>query len=141
MRLLKAGANFLQKKMFHPKHPDMKKTLVLGATPNPDRYAYRAVQRLLQHGHSVWPVGIRAGDISGIPILQGAPALEDVDTVSLYLGPARQPDYYPYILALKPKRIIMNPGTENPELRTLAESEGIEVVEGCTLVMLSIGNY
>lgn len=120
----------------------MKKTLVLGATSNPSRYAYVAVQRLLRHGHEVVPVGIREGEVAaGLPILHGMPPVSDVDTVTLYVGPARQPAYYDYLLSLRPKRIIFNPGTENPELEALAQAQGIETVEGCTLVMLSIGGY
>ena len=119
----------------------MKKTLVLGATNHPNRYAYLAVHRLLHHGHEVVPVGVREGDVAGLPILHGMPPVPDVDTVTLYIGPSRQPAYYDYLLSLHPKRIIFNPGTENPELKTLADARGIETVEGCTLVMLSIGVY
>lgn len=120
---------------------NMKKTLVLGATPNPERYAYLATMRLAQHGHEVVPVGIRKGEIEGMKIQEGKPAEEGVDTVTLYIGPDRQAEYYDYILSLHPKRIVFNPGTENPELARLAQAQGIETVEGCTLVMLSIGNY
>jgi predicted CoA-binding protein len=119
----------------------MKKTLVLGATNNPERYAYLAVGRLLQHKHDVVPVGVRHGEVHGLEIIEGRPDIEDVDTITLYVGPARQPEYYDYIFSLKPKRIIFNPGTENPELMAMAREKGIEVVEGCTLVMLSIGAY
>jgi len=119
----------------------MKKTLVLGATPNPARYAYLAVIRLKLHGHEVVPVGIREGRIEGIEIQQGMPVVEGVDTVTLYLNAQRQHDYYDYIFSLKPRRIIFNPGAENPELVKLANERGIETVEGCTLVMLSIGAY
>ncbi len=119
----------------------MKKTVVLGASNNPERYAYLAVQRLLRHGHEVVPVGIREGEVEGLKILQGMPEVENVDTVTLYVGPERQAAYYDYILSLHPKRVVFNPGTENPELLQLAEKQGIETVEGCTLVMLSIGNY
>lgn len=119
----------------------MKKTLVLGATPNPARYAYLAIHSLTRHGHPVVPVGTRNGTVAGLPILQDRPEVTDVDTVTLYIGPQHQPPYYDYLLSLNPKRIIFNPGTENPQLMALAESKGIEIVEGCTLVMLSIGNY
>ena len=125
--------------MMNWKH--MKKTVVLGATPNPARYAFLATQRLTKYGHEVIPVGIREGDIDGIPIQQGQPIVDNTDTITLYLGPERQPPYYDYIFSLQPKRIIFNPGTENPELKHLAEENGIETVEGCTLVMLSIGAY
>jgi predicted CoA-binding protein len=119
----------------------MKKTMVLGASTNPERYAFRATQRLARHGHEVIPVGLKEGDIGGISIMQGQPEVPNLDTITLYLGPERQRDYYDYILSLQPKRIIFNPGTENPELAQLGEKQGIEIVEGCTLVMLSIGTY
>lgn len=119
----------------------MKKTVVLGATPNSARYAYLAVMRLVRYGHEVVPIGIREGNIDGIEIQKGMPALEGVDTVTLYLNAGRQREYYDYILSLKPKRIIFNPGAENPELKKLAEEKDIETVEGCTLVMLSTGVY
>lgn len=118
-----------------------KKTVILGATPNPERYAYLATMRLAQHGHEALPIGIRKGEIEGIQILEGKPDVEGVDTVTLYLNAARQQEYYDYIFSLNPKRIIFNPGAENPELATLAKARGIETVEGCTLVMLSIGAY
>ena len=115
--------------------------MVLGATTNPERYAYLATMRLLQKGHEVVPMGIKVGAIEGVSILQGQPEITELDTVTLYLGAAHQPDYYDYLLSLQPKRIIFNPGTENPELAVLAAKHDIEVVEGCTLVMLSIGTY
>ena len=119
----------------------MKKTLVLGATTNPARYAYLAVHRLVQKGHEVVPVGVIIGEVAGISILHGQPEVKDVDTVTLYLGAERQREYDDYILSLHPKRIIFNPGAENPELAQRGEKQGIEIVEGCTLVMLSIGTY
>ena len=119
----------------------MKKTLVLGATTHPNRYAYLATNSLLHKGHEVALVGVREGEVAGHPILHGTPPVDDIDTVTLYIGPPRQPAYYDYILSLRPKRIIFNPGTENAELEQLAESAGIETVVGCTLVMLSIGTY
>lgn len=119
----------------------MKKTLVLGASPNPERYAHRAVLALSRRGHEAVPLGIRQGEIAGIAIRQGRPAIPDLDTVTLYLGAERQRPYYDYLLSLKPKRLIFNPGAENPELAQLAREHGIEPVEACTLVMLSIGTY
>ena len=118
-----------------------KKTLVLGATPNPDRYAYLAVTALQANGFTPVPVGVRPGQINGLDIQLGSPDLTDVHTVTLYLNPERQRPYYDYILALKPERIIFNPGTENAELARLAREQGIEVDIACTLVMLSIGAY
>jgi predicted CoA-binding protein len=118
-----------------------KKTIVLGATPNEERYAYKAVVKLLQYGHEVVPVGIKAGSIKGLNIETNRPALAKVDTLTLYVGPANQKDWYSYILGLNPKRIIFNPGTENDELMKMAQDKGIETIEACTLVMLSLGNY
>ena len=119
----------------------MKKTVILGATPNPERYAYLATSRLKKAGHEVLPVGNKKGEIEGIVIDNGTPQYEGVDTVTLYLNPDNQKPYYDYILSLKPKRIIFNPGTENWELVKLAKGQGIETEIACTLVLLSIGNY
>jgi len=116
-------------------------TLVLGASPNPSRYAFMATQTLQRHQLPVVPVGIRSGEINGQEIIVGTPALENVDTITLYVGPARQPEYYDYLIGLKPRRIIFNPGTENPELIHLAESAGIETEIACTLVLLNTGQY
>jgi predicted CoA-binding protein len=119
------------------------KTIVLGATTNPARYAYVATQRLLDRNIEVIPVGIRKGAAAGIPIRNDLPIIEGVHTITLYLNAVIQKDYYDYILSLKPQRVIFNPGTENTELygilkRELPETK-IEVA--CTLVLLSIGNY
>ncbi|WP_347159214.1 CoA-binding protein [Pontibacter chitinilyticus] len=120
----------------------MKKTVVLGATDNPSRYAYKAAHRLQQHGYEVVPVGIRKGEVAGKPIINDkSKAIEDVDTVTLYVGPQNQPDWYDYILSLKPKRIIFNPGTENPELEQKAAKQNIETLHHCTLVMLASDSY
>lgn len=119
----------------------MKKTVVLGASTDPDRYAYLAVKMLQKYNYDVVPVGKDEGEINGAKILTGNPAVEDVDTVTLYIGRARLPQFADYIFSLKPKRIIFNPGTENMEVMTEAQNRGIEVVPGCTLVMLSIGTY
>ncbi|MEO5644729.1 MAG: CoA-binding protein [Bacteroidia bacterium] len=117
------------------------KTVVIGATENSSRYSNMAVKSLLRHGKEVAAVGLKAGEIEGVKILTGSPGIKDVDTVTMYVGPKNQPPLYDYILSLKPKRIIFNPGAENEELEKMAEAKGIEVVEACTLVMLSIGNY
>jgi predicted CoA-binding protein len=119
----------------------MKKTMVLGATPNPNRYAFRAVNQLQAAGHEVVPVGIKKGEVGGLEIHNDRPKINAIDTVTLYIGPRHQPEWYDYILQLNPERIIFNPGTENSEFEQLARSKGIETEEACTLVMLSIGNY
>lgn len=118
-----------------------KNTAVIGATPNPQRYAYLATSRLASHGHKVYPVGIHEGEIEGHKILTDFPKLRDIDTVTLYVGPKNQVHWIDYILGLNPKRIIFNPGTENPVLENAAREKGIESVHGCTLVMLSVGEY
>jgi hypothetical protein len=119
----------------------MKKTLVLGATPDATRYANLAANRLMNHRHPVVLVGNKKGEINGQPIINGKPDVQDVDTVTLYMNPRNQEEYLDYIIGLKPRRIIFNPGTENDKLMEKARAQGIETVEGCTLVMLSVGNY
>lgn len=118
-----------------------KKTLVIGATEKPGRYANLAAHSLLRHGHDVELVGLRPGQIDGHPIQTGHPDLEDVDTVTMYVGPRNQPDLYEYIKSLNPRRVIFNPGAENPEFERNLQDAGIEPIEACTLVMLSIGTY
>lgn len=118
-----------------------KKTVVIGASTKPERYAYKATMALQKHDHEVVPVGIKEGEINGIKILLGKPDLKDIDTVTLYIGPQNQPEWFDYIINLKPKRVIFNPGTENPEFENLLKTNNIEPIEACTLVMLSIGNY
>ena len=119
----------------------MKKTLVLGATSNTTRYAYLAVKQLLKHGHEVVALGNKADVVEGIPILTGQPNFEGIDTVTMYINPFRQEEYYDYLLDLKPKRIIFNPGTENYAFMERAKLEGVEVLPACTLVMLSTGQF
>lgn len=119
----------------------MKKTLVAGASPNPQRYAYLAAERLLKHRHEVVLVGLRKGEINGLSIQTDYPAVAEVDTVTLYVGPAHQAVWMDYILGLHPKRIIFNPGTENPMFEKRARERGIETIEACTLVMLATGTY
>ncbi|MBL7934228.1 MAG: CoA-binding protein [Bacteroidia bacterium] len=118
-----------------------KPTVVIGASPNADRYSYKATISLQQHQQPVFPLGIRSGTINGLDIITEKPQLENIDTVTLYVGPDNQAQWMDYIFSLKPKRIIFNPGTENPEFEALAESKGIEAIEACTLVLLSINQY
>ena len=119
----------------------MKKTIVVGASPKPERYSYKAVVRLKQYGHPVYAFGLREADIEGIPIYTDWPKDEEFDTVTLYLNPTRQEEYYQRIIVLKPKRVIFNPGTENPHFMEMLKDKGAEVEAACTLVMLSVGNY
>lgn len=119
----------------------MKPTAILGASPKSDRYSYMATAKLKAYGHKVYPIGIKTGTIEDEEILTDKPVPADVDTVTMYLSAHNQKEWYPYIFSLHPKRIIFNPGAENEELEKLAEAKGIECVNACTLVMLSIGNY
>lgn len=118
-----------------------KKTLVLGASENPSRYSNLAIKSLLSRQHPVVAIGKKTGDVMGVPIQTNLPELQDIDTVTLYLSPENQRAYIPYILSLKPKRIIFNPGAENPELAKLALEQQIYPQEACTLVLLSTGQY
>lgn len=121
--------------------PEIKKTLVLGASDNPRRYSYLAVHRLRNFGHPVVAIGKKTGKVADVDIFKGAQPVSGIDTVTLYLNPTHQKEYYDYIVSLSPKRIIFNPGTENDELSVLAEKNGIKTLEACTLVMLSTGQY
>ncbi len=121
--------------------PEKKKTLVLGASDNPSRYSYLAIQRLRSDGHPVVAVGKRLSRVGDVPIEKEKKEFEHIDTVTLYLNPFHQQEYYDYILSLKPKRIIFNPGAENEELADLANQHQIKVMEACTLVLLSTGQY
>jgi len=118
-----------------------KKTVVLGASQNPERYSNMAVKKLVAYQHPVVAIGRRPGSINGTEIIKDHPPLKDVDTVTLYLNPDNQRPYYDYILSLQPKRIIFNPGAENEELEQMAAAKGITSLEACTLVMLSTGQY
>lgn len=118
-----------------------KKTLVLGATTNPDRVAYTAVEKLLAYGHEVELAGVREGVIFGRSIDTQKIVRENIDTITLYVGAKNQPEWYDYILSTKPRRIIFNPGTENDELVELAQKNGIICESACTLVLLGIGQY
>ncbi|MFC5282498.1 CoA-binding protein [Pedobacter alpinus] len=119
----------------------MKKTLIIGATPNPKRYANKAANSLVLHGHQIVNVGIKTGEAANQPIEKPETVYTDIDTITLYVNPDNQKDLYNYILATKPKRIIFNPGTENAELEEKANAAGIETLEACTLVMLATGQY
>lgn len=121
----------------------MRKTVIIGASTNPDRTAFLAAERLSRAGEDFVPVGIKRGSVQGKEILdlREKPTIDNVDTVTLYLNPKNQEEWIDYILSLNPKRIIFNPGTENPELITRASEKGIETDLACTLVMLASGQY
>jgi len=118
-----------------------KKTLVLGATTKPDRYAFKAINMLVDKGYSVLAIGQNAGEVAGIKIHTKQIPLKNIDTVTLYLNPVRQREYYNYIIETKPKRVLFNPGTENPEFYQLLQSNGVKVEIACTLVLLTTNQY
>jgi uncharacterized protein len=120
---------------------DTKYTLVIGATENPERYSNLAVKKLVAHEQPVIALGNKPGMIGTVPIHTQKTAFENIDTVTLYLNPFHQQEYYDYILSLNPRRIIFNPGTENDAFESLAKKQGIQVMEACTLVLLSTGQY
>ena len=113
----------------------------MGASDNPSRYSYLAINRLREHGHPVVAIGSHKAMVAGVEIEAAMNNHENLDTVSMYLNPNNQKGYYQYLLALNPRRIIFNPGAENPELEKLARENGIQVQEACTLVLLSTGQY
>ncbi|MFT6112567.1 MAG: putative CoA-binding protein [Bacteroidia bacterium] len=121
--------------------PQSKKTLVIGATPKPERYAYIATEMLHDFGHEVVPYGIKKGTIGDYTILNEWPNSQEFDTITLYINPTLQEGFYDQILALKPKRIIFNPGTENSALEEMAKAKNIKTLDACTLVLLRTNQY
>ncbi len=119
----------------------LKKTLVIGASENKERYSNLAVNLLIQYHHPVIAIGNKIGSINNVPIQIGQPEIEGIDTVTLYLSEKYQEQYYDYIISLKPKRVIFNPGTENDKFAEKLISQNITAIEACTLVMLKTGQY
>ncbi len=120
-----------------------KKTVILGASPNPSRYAFTAAKMLQEKNIDFVPVGIKKGEVLGKKILnlREKPPIQEVDTITVYIGPHNQPEWYDYILSLKPTRVIFNPGSENKEFMDLLKKNAIEVIPACSLVMLSSGQF
>ena len=118
-----------------------KKTLVIGASPNPLRYGHKAVKRLVSHGYEVVAIGKRETEIEGVAVVKEKPHIDKLHTITLYLNADNQEEYLNYMISLKPKRIIFNPGTYNGKLEQMAGEAGIEVVEDCTLIMLDSESY
>jgi predicted CoA-binding protein len=118
-----------------------KKTLVLGASTNPERYSYRAILSLLSHGHDVRAVGLRPGNVGECKIVNEQIDFDNIDTITVYVSPDNQPVYYNYILKINPKRVILNPGTENPELEKKLTANNIPFEHACTLVLLASNQY
>ncbi|MFP5042894.1 CoA-binding protein [Parasediminibacterium sp. JCM 36343] len=118
-----------------------KKTIVIGASANPERYSYLAIEKLNSHQHEVVAISKKNGHAGDVEIVSGMPSITGVDTITIYLNAQNQKEYYDYILSLHPKRIIFNPGAENNELYQLAKVNGIEPLDACTLVLLSTQQY
>ncbi|GAA4276484.1 CoA-binding protein [Aquimarina mytili] len=118
-----------------------KRTLVLGASLKVDRYSNYVINKLVRNNHEVIAIGIKEGEVAGIKIQTNTNGIADIDTVTLYLNPHRQKPYYDYIITLNPKRVIFNPGTENPEFCQMLRERNIEVEIACTLVLLSTNQY
>ena len=118
-----------------------KKTLVVGASLKPERYSNLAINTLKKHDHEVKAFGLKAGEVSGVTIDTELVQYDGIDTVTLYLNPQRQVEYYNYIIRLKPNRVIFNPGTENPEFYKLLNENGIDYEAACTLVLLATKQY
>lgn len=118
-------------------------TLVLGASENPARYANMAIRRLRAAGFPVIALGLRPGQVGDVAIgrMEAGIELPPLDTVTLYLNPVNQQPWEAWILSLKPRRVIFNPGTENPAFASRLSAAGIHTVEGCTLVMIGVGTY
>lgn len=117
------------------------KTLVIGASANPQRYSFLAINKLLDHNHEVEAIGLKNDTVASVKIQTGFPDLKNIHTVTLYVNPTHQKEYYDYIIGLKPQRVIFNPGTENPELYRLLEQNNIAYEVACTLVLLSINQF
>ncbi|MFN8254644.1 MAG: CoA-binding protein [Bacteroidales bacterium] len=120
---------------------EKKTTLVIGASTKPERFSFKAIRLLRKYNIPVVAIGLREGDVEDVKILKGKPELKDIHTVTMYIGPQNQPDYYEYILNLNPERIIFNPGTENELFKKMINSKGVKTIENCTLVMLNSGTY
>lgn len=119
----------------------MKKTVVVGASPNPDRYSHKAIQALVEHGYTTLAIGLKEGTVSGVHIAKQPEFISDIDTVTLYVGPENQLNWQDTILKMQPRRVIFNPGTENPSFEQLLKNKGIEVEEACTLVLLATNQF
>lgn len=116
-------------------------TLVIGASENPERYSNKAIRALLAHNHKVVAIGPRNGEVAGVSFDAEKKAIQDIDTVTLYIGPKNQAEYYDYVVGLSPRRVIFNPGTENPEFADKLSAAGIYPEIACTLVLLATGQF
>jgi len=118
-----------------------KKTLVLGGSPNPSRYSYLAINKLREHHHPVWAIGKRPAQVADVTVLQEMKPIEGLDTVTVYLNKDNQKNYYDFVISQHPRRVIFNPGAENPEFEKILIDHDVEVIEACTLVLLATGQF
>lgn len=118
-----------------------KKTLLIGASENLERYSSKAIRLFLELGYEVVAIGGKPGKVASVSFDEKKQFFSDIDTVTIYLNPLRQGTYLDYIVSLNPKRVIFNPGAENPQLEKIIRQKGIEVLEACTLVLLRTGQY
>lgn len=119
----------------------LKKTLVLGASDNPSRYSFLAIHKLRANDHPVVAIGRKKTTVSDVPVFTEKGNISDLDTVTIYLNPENQKGYYDFVLAQNPRRVIFNPGAENPEFEKILQEKGIDTIEACTLVLLGTGQY
>ena len=119
----------------------MKRTLLIGASENAERYSNKAIRELRKYGHEVIALAARPGSVDNLIFETGLKEFKGIHTVTLYIGPGRQPEYYDYVINLKPARVIFNPGTENPEFADKLKQAGIQVEIACTLVLLATGQF
>lgn len=120
---------------------DIKKTLVLGGSSNPTRYSYLAISKLREHNHPVLAIGKRPAQVADVAIVQEMKTVPELDTVTIYLNKENQKNYYDFVVTQHPRRVIFNPGAENPEFEKILANQGIQVLEACTLVLLGTGQY
>lgn len=118
-----------------------KKTLVIGGSVKRERYSNKAIRKLLDYGHRVESIGLRESKVESVDILTDKHDMKNIHTITMYIRPSKQEEYYQYILSLNPSRIIFNPGAENQELESIAKEKGIEVVRNCTLILLDYGLF
>ena len=117
------------------------KVFIIGASHNPERYSYKAAQLLLEHGHEIVPLALKESAEGPFPILKAPKEGDQSEIITLYVGPKNQGDWIPKILSWNPRKVIFNPGTENPTFQQQLIAEGIAWEEACTLVLLQTGQW
>jgi len=123
--------------------PDAPIVVVLGASTNPERYSFQAVQRLAARGYRVIPVHPKYSEVAGVPVTASLSAIQSrpVDTITVYVRPEISSGLADVFFSTTPRRVIFNPGSENPELANRLRQTGIQVEISCTLVLLATGQF